>query len=94
MLNTNVSSNINNQFDYHINAVSGTFRKSHPKSIVTYAQIESLLWKHMFDENKPYIFRGGKDIEIVVLQCMILPNNYCLIEFIKKEDLGEDYETN
>ena len=44
-----------NRFNYNINAVSGTLRKSHPKSKIT---IRGLLDKpYIFNDEKPRLFQ-------------------------------------
>ena len=47
------NSSIHNAFSYNINAVSGTLRKSHPKSKFCVREISDN--KVIFDEKKPRI---------------------------------------
>ena len=47
--NTNIKLTNNKNFNYNINAVSGTIRKSHPKSIITKVGLDDTL----LDKIKP-----------------------------------------
>ena len=71
-----------NNFNYNVNAVSGTLRKSHPKSKFVVRKLENNMW--VFDEETPKIKDRGK--EIVVLQVMLIGDNRGLIEYVKKTD--------
>lgn len=77
-----------NNFSYNINAVSGTLRKSHPKSRIIVSEIDEGL--HIFDKTKPQIWISGYDTrDIVVLQIMLCGENQALVELVEKKDFEE-----
>ena len=80
-----------NSFSYNINAVSGTLRKSHPKSRIIVSEIRKDL--RIFDIKKPNIWIESFDVrDIVILQVMLCGENKALVEFVEKKDfemLGE-----
>ena len=73
----------NNRFNYSINAVSGTLRKSHPKSKFTIRDLSSKTY--VFDEDKPRLLYDS-NCEIVILQVMLIGDKEALIEYVNKED--------
>lgn len=75
MLDTNVV----NRFSYNINAVSGTLRKSHPKSKLCVRRVEDD--NYIFDSEKPRL-KYSSTREIVVLQAMLTGENRVLIEYV------------
>lgn len=75
----------NNSFNYNINAVSGTLRKSHPKSYFVVREVSNDTC--LFNASKPTVLSKGR--EAVVLQVMLTGNNKCLIEFVYKDDFEE-----
>ena len=78
----------NNSFSYNINAVSGTLRKSHPKSKIIINTISNDL--RVFNKERPHIYLDyNKEPEIVVLQVMLCGNDKILIEFVEKADFEE-----
>jgi hypothetical protein len=91
----------NNNFNYNINAVSGTIRKSHPKSIITKTSLNDQLldkinpryttkeWKEGNIYNRDY----SVDVEnaVVILQVMLCGNDQCVVEFVLKKDFEVDY---
>lgn len=79
---------IDNRFSYNINAVSGTLRKSHPKSKLCVRRIEDGML--IFNEEKPRLTTYSA--EIVVLQVMLTGENNALVEYVLKSDFedGED----
>mgnify|MGYP006908971726 FL=1 len=78
-------SSVNNSFKYNINAVSGTLRKSHPKSKFCVRDINTSVY--VFKEpSRLYQSETGK---IVVLQVMLVSENKCLIEYVFKRDFEE-----
>lgn len=81
----------NNEFNYSINAVSGTLRKSHPKSKFTVSTLKSNMC--IFDEDKPRLLYGSRE-EIVVLQTMLVGDNQALIEYVNKEDFESEVAEN
>ena len=81
-----LNSYTNNRFNFDINAVSGTLRKSHPKSHFMVRQVHKDTCA--FDPDEPSVYNGGK--EIVVLQIMLTGNDKCLIEFVNKSDFEEN----
>ena len=80
-----LNSYANNNFKFDLNAVSGTLRKSHPKSrfIVRAVDKDTCI----FDYKKPSVFYNTE--EIVVLQIMLTGDNKCLIEYVNKSDFEE-----
>lgn len=75
-------SSVHNAFSYNINAVSGTLRKSHPKSKFCVRTIDDD--KLVFDETKPRLTTYQS--EIVILQIMLTGENRCIIEYVLKTD--------
>lgn len=82
MFNTSVE----NRFSYNINAVSGTLRKSHPKSKFCVRKISDD--QYVFDTAMPKLTYGSNS-EIVVLQVMLVGENRALIEYVKKSDFED-----
>ena len=78
------NSSVHNAFSYNINAVSGTLRKSHPKSKFCVREISSD--KVVFDESKPRLAYQDWNPEIVILQIMLTGENRCIIEYVLKTD--------
>lgn len=88
MLNTTVAVG-GNHFNYNVNAVSGTLRKSHPKSKMIIRNLDSN--SSLFDdEPKLYINRYVVK-DVVVLQTMLCGDNKVLVEYVLKEDFEEDW---
>ena len=78
-----------NRFNYNINAVSGTLRKSHPKSKMV---IRGLLDKpYIFDNEKPRLFYYDS-AEIIVLQVMLIGNDKAIVEYVNKNDFEKENE--
>jgi hypothetical protein len=98
MLNSYANTNFKNtnNFNYNINAVSGTIRKSHPKSIITKVKLDDTLLdkinpKYTVTTKKYYgnnydSYNESKDYPVVILQVMLCGDNYCLVEFVLEED--------
>ncbi len=81
-----LNSYANNSFKFDLNAVSGTLRKSHPKSRFMVRAVDKDTCA--FDPDKPSVyFKDTK--QIVVLQIMLTGNDKCLIEFVDKSDFEE-----
>lgn len=78
------NSSVHNVFSYNINAVSGTLRKSHPKSKFCVREISDN--KVVFDEKKPRLTYEEWNLEIVILQLMLTGENRCIIEYVLKTD--------
>lgn len=76
----------NNNFRYNVNAVSGTLRKSHPKSKLCVRAVDKNLF--IFDPQKPRL--SNYEPEIVVLQAMLTGENNLLVEYVLKTDFEED----
>ena len=83
------NSSVHNAFSYNINAVSGTLRKSHPKSKFCVREISDD--KVVFDENKPRLTYYEWSPEIVILQIMLTGENRCVIEYVLKADFEDSY---
>jgi len=78
--------NISNRFSYNINAVSGTLRKSHPKSKFCVREVDDA--QYIFNVDNPHLtYRNEK--EIVILQAMLTGENKILIEYVLKSDFEE-----
>ena len=75
----------NNSFNYNINAVSGTLRKSHPKSYIVVREVSTDTC--LFSNSQPTATFKGR--EAIVLQVMLTGNNKCLVEFVYKSDFEE-----
>lgn len=76
---------VSNRFNYNINAVSGTVRKSHPKSKFVIRELkEDML---IFSCERPRLTKY--DDEIVILQIMLIGNNSGLVEYVLKKDFEE-----
>lgn len=84
-VNTNVSVG-DSHFNYNVNAVSGTLRKSHPKSKIILKTLSNE--PHEFDPYEPstWIFEKRRSEPIIMLQVMLCGNNQVLIEIVKVED--------
>lgn len=74
----------NNDFRYSVNAVSGTLRKSHPKSQFCVRRVSDS--QFIFDSQKPRLTMY--DEAIVVLQVMLSGENTILVEYVSKADFG------
>lgn len=83
MLNSYVSNN--NKFSYTINAVSGTLRKSHPKSKICVRKVDKD--QYVFDDESPRLTNYSK--EIVILQVMLTGENTALVEYVLKSEFEE-----
>ena len=79
--------NVANNFNYNINAVSGTLRKSHPKSKMSIRELSNA--RYVFDSEKPRLFEYN-DTEIIVLQVMFVGENKVIIEYVNKKDFEEE----
>lgn len=78
-----------NTFNYNINAVSGTMRKSHPKSRMVVRNLSNHPCE--FDSHNPSVY-DSTDREyknIVVLQTMLCGDNRVLIEFVESKYFEE-----
>lgn len=76
---------VSNRFNYNINAVSGTVRKSHPKSKFVIRKLEGDML--IFSCERPRLTKY--DDEIVILQIMLIGNNSGLVEYVLKKDFEE-----
>jgi hypothetical protein len=91
-----------NKFNFNINAVSGTLRKSHPKSRMTIQELKDT--NCLFDSEQPKKFIKkeskynpdwiGRDHytttdtfkNIIVLQVMLIGDGKAIIEYVFDED--------
>ena len=82
MLNTNT-------FNYNINAVSGTLRKSHPKSKIIVRELASHPCE--FSSRNPQVYDSTTRNyrPIVVLQAMLCGDDKVLIEYVEKQHFEE-----
>jgi len=88
MLNTNIHVG-GSHFNYHINAVSGTLRKSHPKSKMIIRNLDTN--SSLFDD-EPKLFINRYCVkDIVILQTMLCGDNKVLVEYVLKEDFEEGW---
>ena len=78
-----------NTFNYNINAVSGTLRKSHPKSKMVVRDLTSHPCE--FHSRNPQIYDPITQSykHIVVLQTMLCGDNRVLIEFVESKYFEE-----
>ena len=99
MLNTYSQTQIRNSntYNYNINAVSGTIRKSHPKSIITKVKLDDTILdkvnpkytvttRKYSGSNDYHGYNDSQDYPVIILQVMLCGNDYCLVEFVKEED--------
>lgn len=73
---------VSNNFSYNINAVSGTLRKSHPKSKFCVREVSNSML--VYSDEKPRL--TNRDPEIIILQIMLTGANMALIEYVLKTD--------
>lgn len=81
---------LSQSFSYNINAVSGTLRKSHPKSRFCVRIVDKD--QYVFNDDKPRLW--GNSQEIVILQAMLTGENKVLIEYVLKKDFEEMVSVN
>ena len=79
-----------NHFSYNINAVSGTLRKSHPKSKFCVRTVDDK--NYIFDSKKPRLVWDQWAVEIVILQAMLTGENRILVEYVDKQDFEEEID--
>ncbi len=88
MLNTNVKATISNNIMFN-NAASGVLQKSHARSAIKWLHRTSKSAESMFD-NEPCLRiitdYTVKHIPIIVLQVLLMGNDYLLVEYVKTED--------
>lgn len=99
MFDTYSKSKSNHEFNFDINAVSGTIRKSHPKSIICKVSENPYLLDidNPRTKDKEKVWNNGHRYEqghyeeiagyceVVVLQVLIIKDGF-IVEFVKKED--------
>lgn len=91
MFNTNVHVG-GSHFNYHVNAVSGTLRKSHPKSKMI---IRNLDTNSSFFSDTPKLFINSyNNKDVVILQTMLCGDNKAIVEYVLKEDFEEGWGEN
>ena len=88
MLNTTVAIG-GNHFNYNVNAVSGTLRKSHPKSKMSIRNLDST--SSLFDDEPKLHINRYVVKDVVVLQTMLCGDNKVLVEYVLKEDFEEGW---
>ena len=81
----------NQHFSYNINAVSGTLRKSHPKSKFCVRTVSDD--SYIFNAIKPRL-GWDKNSEIVILQAMLTGENQILVEYVYKDDFEQVEDNN
>lgn len=79
-----LNSYANNSFKFDLNAVSGTLRKSHPKSQFVLTSLD-FNRTYLFDPKPKY-----QNKDVVVLQTMLIGDNRGLVEIVYKSDFEED----
>lgn len=77
--------NTSNHFNYNINAVSGTVRKSHPKSKFVIRELDKN--SYIFDDKKPRLVYDSD--AIVILQAMLIGDKKALVEYVLEKDFKE-----
>ena len=75
----------NHSFQYNINAVSGTLRKSHPKSRFCVRKVDDE--QYVFNDSKPRLTTYSE--EIVILQAMLTGEDKVLVEYVLQTDFEE-----
>ena len=77
----------------NISATSGTLIKAHPKSFMQSYQINSVFEKQLNDV-KPTIVVRGNHKECIVIQTMVVGNDWLMSEVVWLEDYLSGGETN
>ena len=77
-----------NHFSYNINAVSGTLRKSHPKSKFCVRKVDDD--QYIFNSENPRLTIYSD--EIVILQAMLTGENRLLVEYVDKKEFEKGGE--
>lgn len=79
-----------NTFNYSINAVSGTLRKSHPKSKIVLRCLSA--GPREFNTHNPTVYDSYEKREksIVVLQTMLCGDDRILIEYVETKDFEQE----
>lgn len=75
------NSYVDNKFNYNVNAVSGTLRKTMKDSKFIIRKLDSDTY--IFDPKHQCLYY--KSDPIVILQIMLIGNDKCLIEYVKKD---------
>lgn len=75
------NSYVDNKFNYNVNAVSGTLRKTMKDSKFIIRKLDAEIY--LFSPEHQSL--GYKTGPIVILQIMLIGNNQCLIEYVEKE---------
>jgi hypothetical protein len=102
MFNNYQESNTTNKFNFNINAVSGTLRKSHPKSRMTIQELKDANYLFNAEQPKKFIKTETKEVpdwrgnpygvksdvfeNVVVLQVMLLGDGRGIIEYVAEKD--------
>jgi hypothetical protein len=95
---SSIQNKTTNSFNYNINAVGGTIRKSHPKSLITKVKLNDKLLDKLNprytistphesgNSSRSYTYYTDADYPVVVLQVMLCGDSDCLVEFVKECD--------
>lgn len=75
------NSYVDNKFNYNVNAVSGTLRKTMKDSKFIISKLDYDLF--IFNPERQSFYY--KSDPIVILQIMLIGDNKCLIEFVEKD---------
>lgn len=75
------NSYVDNKFNYNVNAVSGTLRKTMKDSKFIIRKLDSDLCLFSPEHQSLYY----KAEPIVILQIMLIGDNKCLIEYVEKD---------
>jgi hypothetical protein len=75
------NSYVDNKFNYNVNAVSGTLRKTMKDSKFIISKLDYDLY--IFNPKSQSLYY--KSDPIVILQIMLIGDNKCLIEFVEKD---------
>ena len=78
-------------FNYNVNAVSGTIRKSHPKSRMIVRNLTADTREFNNDKPTTWNQRTHCEEKIIVLQTMLIGDGKALIEYVKEEDFEEGW---
>lgn len=75
------NSYVDNKFNYNVNAVSGTLRKTMKESKFIISKLDYDLY--IFNPKHQSLYY--KADPITILQTMLIGNNQCLIEYVEKD---------
>lgn len=97
---SSADNSVKQTFNYDINAVSGTLRKSHPKSKITRVSLGDRLLdkinpmyitsKSVQGEQSGRYYDSTTEHRVVILQVMLCGDGCAVIEFVLDEDFVDE----